>query len=183
MNLKKNKNLLYLPLALFFIISYFYCSAPAGAAGAGAYCSGSGDTRCDSGLVCKESGQSTIGGSQPYACMPRSGVNSSMPKINIPDLKLQIDIPGLILTKGKAIACTNINGNQVCKFPWIAEYIAGIYRYAIGIVGILSAVVLMIGGILWIVAGGSATMIGEAKAWIGASLTGLVIPLISVLIL
>ena len=65
----------------------------------------------------------------------------------------------------------------------IARYIRAIYKYAIGIVGILSAVVLMIGGVMWIVAGGSATAIGEAKAWIGASLTGLLLALLSYLIL
>ncbi|MBI4779675.1 hypothetical protein HY797_04495 [Candidatus Falkowbacteria bacterium] len=65
----------------------------------------------------------------------------------------------------------------------IARYVRAIYKYAIGIVGILAAVVLMIGGVMWIVAGGSSTMIGEAKAWIGASLTGLVLALLSYLIL
>ncbi len=182
MNLKKIKIIIYFPLVLFFIISFYY-PLPAGAAGPGAYCENSSDTRCNSGLVCRESGQSTIGGTQPYACLRKSNLNTSMPNLKIPDLKLQIDIPGLILTKGKAIVCTEVNGKKTCKFPWIAEYIAGIYKYAIGIVGILSAVVLMIGGILWIVAGGNATTIGEAKAWIGASLTGLVIALCSYLIL
>ena len=65
----------------------------------------------------------------------------------------------------------------------IGQYIRAIYKYAIGIVGILAAVVLMIGGVMWIVAGGSSTMIGEAKSWIGASLTGLVLALMSYLIL
>lgn len=65
----------------------------------------------------------------------------------------------------------------------IANYIRAIYKYAIGIVGILAAVVLMIGGVMWVVAGGSATMIGEAKSWIGAALTGLVLALMSYLIL
>lgn len=65
----------------------------------------------------------------------------------------------------------------------IANLVRAIYKYAIGIVGILAAVVLMVGGVLWIVAGGNATAIGEAKAWIGASLTGLIIALASYLIL
>lgn len=65
----------------------------------------------------------------------------------------------------------------------IANYIRAIYKYAIGIVGILAAVVLMIGGVMWIVAGGSSTRIGEAKAWISASLTGLLLALMSYLIL
>lgn len=65
----------------------------------------------------------------------------------------------------------------------IANLVKAIYKYAIGIVGILAAVVLMVGGVLWIVAGGNATAIGEAKSWIGASLTGLVLALTSYLIL
>jgi hypothetical protein len=106
-----------------------------------------------------------------------------MPNLKIPDIKLQVNIPGLNLTKGSAITCTEVNGQKTCDYPWIGEYVAGIYKYAIGIVGILAAVVLMIGGVMWIVAGGNATMIGEAKSWIGASLTGLVIALCSYLIL
>lgn len=65
----------------------------------------------------------------------------------------------------------------------IARYVRAIYNYGIGIIGILAAVVLMIGGVLWIVAGGNATQIGEAKSWIGAALTGLVLALTSYLIL
>ncbi len=65
----------------------------------------------------------------------------------------------------------------------IGEYVRAIYKYAIGIVGILAAVVLMIGGVMWIVAGGNATAIGEAKSWIGASLTGLLLALCSYFIL
>ena len=65
----------------------------------------------------------------------------------------------------------------------IANYIKAIYKYAIGIVGILAAIVLMFGGVRWIVAGGNTTQISEAKAWIGAALTGLVLALTSYLIL
>jgi len=65
----------------------------------------------------------------------------------------------------------------------IARYVRAIYKYAIGIVGILAAVVLMVGGVMWIVAGGNATAIGEAKSWIGASLAGLLLALLSYLIL
>ena len=110
-------------------------------------------------------------------------INDTMPKWTNPLDNLQVKIPGLIFTKSNEIKCEEQNGKKICNFPWIGEYIAGIYKYAIGIVGILAAVVLMIGGVIWIMAGGSATMIGEAKAWIGASLTGLVIALCSYVIL
>lgn len=132
-----------MPLALFFITSFFYCPLSAHA----------------------------------------EELNTDMPKFKMPEL--QISIPNLVFTKVSEIKCeTDANGKPTkCAFPWIGEYIAGIYKYAIGIVGILAAVVLMIGGVIWIMAGGSATAIGEAKAWIGASLTGLIIALTSYLIL
>ncbi|MDP2709338.1 MAG: transglycosylase SLT domain-containing protein [bacterium] len=121
-----------------------------------------------------------------YSAAPaRAAPNDTMPKIIMPDP--QIKIPGLNLSTGEEILskCTKDGkGNlATCSFGWIGEYIAAIYKYAIGIVGILAAVVLMIGGVMWIVAGGSATAIGEAKAWIGASLTGLIIALTSYAIL
>lgn len=94
--------------------------------------------------------------------------------------KPQVEIPGL----GKEFNKGQDGGYILPQDTGgIAKYIRAIYKYAIGIVGILAAVVLMIGGVMWIMAGGSATMIGEAKAWIGASLTGLTLALLSYLIL
>ena len=65
----------------------------------------------------------------------------------------------------------------------IGRYIQSIYKYSIGFVGILATVVLMIGGISFIVAGGNAERVGNAKAWMAASLSGLVLALASYLIL
>lgn len=65
----------------------------------------------------------------------------------------------------------------------LAKYIKAFYRYAIGIVGILATVVMMFGGFRWLTAGGDAGQIGDAKEWIKASITGLVIALSSFLIL
>ncbi|MDD4271444.1 MAG: hypothetical protein PHF50_01425 [Patescibacteria group bacterium] len=95
--------------------------------------------------------------------------------------KPQIQIPGM----AEEFGATDKTGGYAIpgSTASIAKYIKVIYKYAIGIVGILAAVVLMVGGVMWIVAGGSSTMIGEAKSWIGASLTGLTIALLSYLIL
>ena len=71
----------------------------------------------------------------------------------------------------------------IATAPSIAKYIKAIYNYAIGIVGILAAVVLMFGGVIWLTAGGSQEKVKEAKAWIGASLSGLVLILCSYMIL
>ncbi|MDD4333312.1 MAG: pilin [Patescibacteria group bacterium] len=65
----------------------------------------------------------------------------------------------------------------------IADYIIAIYKYAIGIVGILAAIVLMWGGVVWLTAGGSQERVKDAQEWIKASLSGLLIALCSFLIL
>lgn len=65
----------------------------------------------------------------------------------------------------------------------IGQYINAIYKYAIGVVGILAAIVLMYGGILWITALGNAERVSNAQSWIKASLTGLVLALSSYMIL
>jgi hypothetical protein len=88
----------------------------------------------------------------------------------------QIDIPTVELTD--PYPC----GDGMCV-PWIGDYIAGIYQYAIGIVGIVAALVIMYGGVLWITAGGNASRIDEAKTWMGAALAGLVLALSSYVIL
>jgi hypothetical protein len=79
------------------------------------------------------------------------------------------------------------NGNASIKFTGdtepIAAYIKAIYNFAVGAVGIVAAVVLMIGGVMWITAGGNASTVGEAKSMITASLTGLVLVLTSYLLL
>ncbi len=117
-----------------------------------------------------------------YFSLPaKAAPNDTMPQFQIPEL--QIKIPTLNLTPAKQIKCENTANNTICFIPWIGEYIAGVYKYAIGIVGILAAVMLMVGGIIWITAGGSATQVGNAKSYIAASLTGLVIALCSYLIL
>ena len=98
----------------------------------------------------------------------------------IPDV--QIKIPGLNFSS--SVDCSdNGDGTKTCKVPFIAEYIAAIYKYAIGIVGILAVVVMMWGGVRWMTAGGNASGIGEARSWITAALTGLVLILGSYTIL
>ena len=98
------------------------------------------------------------------------------PKWTMPDPK--ITIPGM--EKLTAPVC---DSSGVCHVNWMGKYIEGIYKYAIGFVGILATVVMMVGGIMWIVAGGNATRIGEARSWIVAALTGLILSLTSYMIL
>lgn len=65
----------------------------------------------------------------------------------------------------------------------IGEYITEIYKYAVGIVGILASIVIMWGGFRWLTAGGDKNAVGDAKKWIEGALSGLVLVMTSYLIL
>jgi len=104
--------------------------------------------------------------------------DSSTPSVfGVPDLS--VSIPGM--DKLEAVKCDAENTN--CSIPWIAQYIGALQRYAIAIIGILAVIVLMMGGVIWLTAGGNQTRISEAKTLITGSLTGLVLVLASYLIL
>lgn len=112
---------------------------------------------------------------------PMVSAASDIPKLTIPDL--QIKIPGLATFSQPADACVEEGEYMKCSINWLSEYISGIYKYGIGIVGILATVVMMFGGFLYLTAAGDKSRITEAKEWIKASLTGLVIAMSSYMIL
>ena len=65
----------------------------------------------------------------------------------------------------------------------IGQIIKGIYRYGIGIVGIVAVIGLMAGGVMWTISAGNKEKVSEAKSWITSSLTGLILALSSYMIL
>jgi hypothetical protein len=69
------------------------------------------------------------------------------------------------------------------KGSTIGDYIRAIYKFAIGAVGIVAAVVLMYGGVLWIMSAGNPERVGNAKGYITGAISGLVLALASWLIL
>lgn len=93
------------------------------------------------------------------------------------DYSINLEVPIPTLHGGSA----NIKFNG--STAPIADYVRAIYTFAVGAVGIVAAVVLMIGGLMWITAGGNASNVSEAKSMITASLTGLVLVLVSYLLL
>ena len=110
--------------------------------------------------------------------------DSSMPDWSNFDYNFQIKIPGLDKLSSGGIKCSqSSDGAMSCSNSWIGQYINAIYKYSIGIIGILSAVVLMAGGLIWITAGGNSGRIQEAKSWITGSLVGLIIAFTSYTIL
>ena len=57
----------------------------------------------------------------------------------------------------------------------IRTTIASIIRTAMGLLGIVAVVVILIGGFTWMTAGGNDDKVGEAKKWIFSGIIGLVI--------
>lgn len=53
--------------------------------------------------------------------------------------------------------------------------IARIIRVAMGLLGIVAVVIVLIGGFTWMTAGGNEEKVGEAKKWIFAGVIGLAI--------
>jgi hypothetical protein len=97
--------------------------------------------------------------------------SKTVPKYDIPEM--QIKIPGLTFSK---VTCSNETGGAfICSVSWIGDYVAGIYQYALGIGGVLAAVMLMAGGVLWLISGGDASRVSKAKTLITGSITGLII--------
>ncbi len=76
------------------------------------------------------------------------------------------------------------NGDENCvSINWLANYIAVIYQYGIGLAAILAAVMILVGGFIWLTSFGSPDKISKAKEFIVGALTGLVLALFSYLIL
>ena len=53
--------------------------------------------------------------------------------------------------------------------------IANIIRIALGLLGIVAVVIILIGGFTWMTAGGSEEKVEKAKAWIGYGIVGLAV--------
>ncbi len=53
--------------------------------------------------------------------------------------------------------------------------VAQIIRVAMGLLGIVAVVIILIGGFTWMTAGGNEEKVGEAKKWIFAGIIGLAI--------
>lgn len=104
---------------------------------------------------------------------------SSTPKISNPldNPKLSVSIPGFGgFTKAE---CTETS----CNASWIGQYIAALYRYGIGTIGILAVVVIMIAGVMWLTSAGNSHRVDEAKKLIIGSIAGLCLAFTSYLIL
>ncbi len=113
------------------------------------------------------------------SCEDVSGTTEeSKPSKPIPP-QLQVSIPGF----GKFSDVTCDDPTVLCEFPWIGEYIKAIYDYGLGVVGILSVIVMMIGGVIRLTAGGNHSQISQGNTYIKSSILGIIFTLCSYMIL
>jgi hypothetical protein len=106
-------------------------------------------------------------------------------KILDPIVSLQVKIPGLdkIAAETPASCATTTENSTTCSLPWISVYIKALFNYSLGIIGILAALALMIGGLIWMTSAGNANRISQAQSWITGSLTGILIMFTSYILL
>lgn len=107
-------------------------------------------------------------GQSLVCCCPKKAVAPKNTLFKAPDI--QIEIPGM-----EKLSDINCAEGESCEIPWLGQYIRGIYNYAIAVAGILAALVLMAGGVLWLLSRGEASKITKAKELIIGSVVGLVI--------
>lgn len=110
---------------------------------------------------------------------------ADMPNLTNPMEKLQVPLPSGYMQK-RGIDCDEKNADgkiESCRVPYLADYIAGWFKYAVGIGALLGVITAMIGGFLWIISAGNAQKIGEAKKWITNGLIGIVLLATSYIIL
>ncbi len=99
---------------------------------------------------------------------------------------IQIDIGGFNDSAFRApssAACPPGGGTNCLQIDWISQYIGALYRYGVGLAAVLSVVMIMIGGFIYLTAGGSPTQVGKAKDFIISSMAGLLLALFSFIIL
>lgn len=72
---------------------------------------------------------------------------------------------------------------QTIDIPFLAQYISGVYKYAVGFASVIAAVMMMIGGFQYLTAGGDQGRVTAGKEKISNALIGLFLSLGSYLIL
>jgi len=116
---------------------------------------------------------------KPCATAPSSSSNTTVQTqkstFTPTEPKLQINIPTLQFSK-------IFRQGQLIDVPWLAEYISGIYKYAVGLISFVAIIMIMVGGIIWLTAGTS-NRINTAKEMILGAFSGLILALGSYLVL
>lgn len=108
-------------------------------------------------------------------------ITSSLPlaaqaqKYDSLDFTPQTPISGTAVDKSSIKVGSYDEGSGIMTSDLLAKYIQAFYNYGLAAAGILAAIVLMAGGLLWLTSGGNDTKIGQAKELITGSIAGTLI--------
>jgi len=106
-----------------------------------------------------------------------AGTGSSQGFSFTPTVKFPIGGQSMNFT---TVACQE---GEDCEIPWLGEYVSALYQYGVGLAAVLAAVMIMVGGFIWLMSAGSPDKVGKAKDFIISALTGLFLALFSFIIL
>ncbi|MBI5022738.1 MAG: N-acetylmuramoyl-L-alanine amidase [Candidatus Magasanikbacteria bacterium] len=95
--------------------------------------------------------------------------------------KLEIKIPTLLPFTTKGLEKPDDQGN--IYFPFIGQYIVGIYKWMLLVAGIIATIMIILGGFTYLTSGGNATQAGAGKERIGSAIFGLILLLGSYMLL
>ncbi len=113
----------------------------------------------------------TVNTSVPFLNQIELLLKKPQPRIHIPGLSFSdLDISKLLTQEG---------GSTWLNLPFIGEYIAAIYKYSVIVVSIIGVFGLMIGGIMWMMSGGTADGKQRAIKYIKNSIIGIVLTVTS----
>lgn len=85
---------------------------------------------------------------------------------------LQINIPTLKFSDVQVY--TDSGAPTSVGIPWIGDYIAALYRWAVPVGAVLATIVIMAAGVVWLTSGGAGRL-SSAQEWIGNAVIGLLL--------
>lgn len=101
--------------------------------------------------------------------------NNPEPTIKPIYFQPQVQIPNSEFEKASVAAGSYDETTGKTNSDLLAKYIQAFYNYGLAIAGILAAIVLMAGGVLWLTSAGNDTKVSQAKELISGSIIGSVI--------
>lgn len=82
-----------------------------------------------------------------------SAANINVEAAEAPDLTIEL-MPDFELSSSQ-LSTDVETGSKILTIPWIAQYIQGLYKYGVAIAGVVAAVMMMVGGFLYLTAADS----------------------------
>lgn len=123
--------------------------------------------------------------------VPQAEALDPPPGFEPTDIRDQIKVPfGDFSDLGSVeyVACKGGDGKDptaaTCwRIPWLAKYIGNAYKYGVVIGSVLAVMMIMIGGVMYMIGGLNQTLIGKGKEFIVGAVTGLILLLGSYILL